>query len=124
LYGADLCEANLRGAKNIPDEACLITQIVPEKGAFEAFKKVDKGAIAHLRIPASAKRSNATGRKCRAERVKVLSISDGRKKAKSARDGIYKVGEYTECHEWCDDRWNECAGGIHFFLTRAEAERW
>jgi len=28
----------------------------------------------------------------------------------------------VRCDKWDDDRWNECSGGIHFFLTRAEAE--
>lgn len=35
---------------------------------------------------------------------------------------IYRVGKTVRCDTWCEDRWQECAGGIHFFLTRAEAE--
>jgi hypothetical protein len=26
------------------------------------------------------------------------------------------------CDVWGEGRWVECAGGIHFFITRAEAE--
>ncbi len=123
LGGANLGGANLRGAKDVPAHVLAETSIVPEVGAFDAFKKAD-GAIVSLRIPASAKRSNATGRKCRASKAKVLSISDGRKEVTSARGGVYRVGEVIECHRWCEDRWEECAGGIHFFITRAEAEAW
>ena len=124
LEGVDLEGADLRGAKNVPVEARIMTQIVPESGAFDGFKKCNDGAIVRLRIPASAKRSNATGRKCRAERAKVISISNGQEEVKSGHGGVYRVGEYAECHEWCEDRWNECAGGIHFFLTEEEAKRW
>ena len=34
----------------------------------------------------------------------------------------YKAGETVRAHEWCEDWTQECAGGIHFFLTRIEAE--
>lgn len=34
----------------------------------------------------------------------------------------YRKGAIVRCHEWDDNRWNECSGGIHFFITRAEAE--
>ena len=36
----------------------------------------------------------------------------------------YKVGEIVRCGNWDDCRWNECSGGIHFFLTRYEAENY
>jgi hypothetical protein len=29
----------------------------------------------------------------------------------------------VRCDKWNEDRWIECGGGIHFFLTRIEAER-
>lgn len=29
---------------------------------------------------------------------------------------------YIACHKWSDDWQEECAGGIHFFITREEAE--
>ena len=34
---------------------------------------------------------------------------------------IYKVGEVIEVNNFCEDRWEECAAGIHFFITRQEA---
>jgi uncharacterized protein YjbI with pentapeptide repeats len=123
LREADLSEADLSGAKNLPDMARLMTQIVPETGAFEGYKKA-AGCIVHLRIPADAKRSNATGRKCRAERAMVLGISNGECEVVSGRGGVYRVGETIEADAWTEDHWVECGHGIHFFITRAEAEAW
>ena len=35
---------------------------------------------------------------------------------------IYRAGETIKPHQF-DDNWqNECAGGIHFYITREEAE--
>jgi hypothetical protein len=37
---------------------------------------------------------------------------------------VYRVGEVVYPHAWDDDRWNECSGGIHFFLTEYEARNY
>ena len=37
---------------------------------------------------------------------------------------IYRTGERVTCHEWDEDWTVECTGGIHFFLTREEAQAW
>lgn len=134
LRGADLRDANLWGAdlwgaKNIPDYVDAVTRIIAE-GQLIVYKKLSGDAIATLRIPAEAKRSNATGRKCRAEYAEVVAIQDVNGKEHqegvSKRDSsfCYRVGETVRADEWCDDRWQECAGGIHFFLTRYEAENY
>ena len=34
---------------------------------------------------------------------------------------VYRIGETVEVPNFDDDRWNECAPGIHFFITRQEA---
>ena len=121
LRGADLC-----GAKNVPFLPWTI--IVPECGSFVGWKKV--GAyIIKLKILDDAKRSNATGRKCRCSAAEVLEIQnlDG---TKSDIDRIhndnccgadYIVGEIVTPDSFDDDRWNECSHGIHFFITRQEA---
>ena len=95
---------------------------MPRFGAFTAYKKAS-GKIVTVEILVDAKRSNATGRKCRAEAVRVIAI-DGDIEAVSPHDAsvVYRVGEIVRCHEWNPDRWTECGGGIHFFLTREEAE--
>ena len=124
LYGANLSWADLRGAKHIN---CPMT--CPEKGSFIGFKKVCGDLIVELEIAEDALRSSATGRKCRCSKAKVLSITniDGTESdIDSARslwdpDFAYTVGETIEVSNFVTNRWNECAPGIHFFITRQEA---
>jgi hypothetical protein len=125
LYGANLSLANLSGAKiDAIDSARL--EILPREGEVIGWKKCYAGGdvvLVKVRVPPGAARSNSTGRKCRAERVEVLAV-EGADHGISNHDGktVYRVGETVKCHEWGPDRWLECAGGIHFFLTREEAE--
>ena len=134
LYGANLYGADLRYAKNLDEAKHLFLPIAcPETGSFTAYKNAvaeDGNVIVKLLIPASAKRTSATGRKCRADKAKVIAIlnTDRTKseltEAFSRHDGefVYKVGEYVEPKEpFCEDRWNECSSGIHFFITFDEA---
>lgn len=123
LRGANLCKADLRGAKNLNFPiAC------PEKGTFTAFKKAEKYII-ELEIPDDALRSSSTTRKCRCSKAKVVSITnlDGTpsdiKSVASCHDSkfIYNLGETVEVPNFDTNRWNECAPGIHFFITRQEA---
>ena len=139
LYGANLSRANLsranlRRAKNA-ELAQAKTVICPE-GAIIGWKKVELGhddcsmtGIAKLLIPGDAKRSNASGRKCRASKAVVLALEeiDGtpfKGRAMSQRDHsfIYEVGKTVYPDKpYENDRWEECASGIHFFITREEA---
>lgn len=124
LHGADLYEADLYGAKDIPVLAAARTLIAHE-GQIIGWKKCRGGVIVKMTVPAEARRSNATGRKCRAEFADVLEVI-GADVGISSHDGKteYRVGERVTCDTWCEDRWQECAGGIHFWLTREEAEDW
>ena len=131
LWRADLWGANLREANNIPDYVCPIC--CPEKGSFIGFKRAYAvrncvEVIIELEIPAEAKRSSATNRKCRCNKAKVLSITDLQgiaefQKAHSRYDNdfIYEVGKTVIVDDYDDNRWNECSTGIHFFITRDEA---
>jgi Family of unknown function (DUF5758)/Pentapeptide repeats (8 copies) len=126
LSGADLrwaylSGANLRLAKNIPIETQASTTIVPE-GQFIGWKKCRDNVIVKLMIGKNAKRSNATGRKCRAEYVKVLEVIGAEFGVSQHDTGVeYRVGKIVRCDKWEENRWIECGGGIHFFLTRYEA---
>ena len=126
LSGADLSRANLSGAdlsgaKNA-ELAIAQTRILPD-GDLIGWKKCLREVIVKLRIPAEAKRSHAFGRKCRAEWVQVLEVIGG-EVATSMHDGTttYRVGETVRPDSWSDNWQDECAGGIHFYITRAEAE--
>lgn len=121
---ANLSEVNFYGAKNIP----YIPYSCPETGSFIGYKKAD-GHIVKLEILSEARRCSATGRKCRCDKAKVLSIQnlDGSEsKIKCVRSTydprfVYTVGKIVEEPEFCEDRWRECAKGIHFFINRQEA---
>ena len=138
LRGADLSYANpsganLSGARNLNTISWNIFTAFymlqcPETGAFIGYKKVSDKIIM-LEICADAKRSSATSRKCRCSKAKVLSITnlDGTACELTALASnydskfIYRVGEIVEVPDFCEDRWCECAKGIHFFITRDEA---
>ena len=99
----------------------------PEDGSFDCFKSVWH-AIIKLRIPAKAKRSSATSRKCRAEYAKVIWIEENWKKIDKLENNdhaktIYVAWEYVYPDTRDEDRRNECSNWIHFFLTRWEAEQ-
>ena len=134
LSGANLSRANLRCAslRNVKcdEHTAFYALQCPEEGSFIGYKKAH-GYIVKLEILADAKRSSATSRKCRCSAAKVLSITtvDGSEEVKeiaSDRDSdfIYRVGEIVRVDNFDEDRWNECSTGIHFFITRREAEQY
>ena len=123
--GADIREANFRGANISYPIAC------PESGSFTGYKSAGE-YIVKLKILEDAKRSSATSRKCRCDKAEVVAIenSDGTvasvDSVKSNHDRlfIYRIGEIVSVDNFDDNRWNECAPGIHFFITRDEAVRY
>jgi hypothetical protein len=129
LYGADLRSANLRSAnlsganlRGASLEGCdLSSFVIAPEGALRVYKKTTTG-IAVLIIPNSAARVNAYGsRKCRAEFALVLEAPEGAV-SRHDRSTKYVVGETVRPDSYDPDPRVECSHGIHFFLTRAEAE--
>ena len=135
LSGADLSHADLSDANHV-QLSIAKTSILPDEGDIIGWKKAWTGAvpaipvIVKLLIPADAQRSNATGRKCRASKARVLDLQD--KQGNSLppdttaysghdTDFTYKKGETIHVEDFDTNRWNECAPGIHFFITRIEA---
>ena len=124
LSGANLYGANLYGAKNVP----FIPMACPDTGSFIGFKKAS-GHIVMLGIPEDARRLSATGRKCRCDKAIVIRIQemDGTTsdltEVVSDHDSsfVYKVGKMVSVPDFCEDRWQECSAGIHFFINRQEA---
>ena len=146
LHGADLSHAELRGADlsgadlsdaNHVQLSIAKTSILPDECDIIGWKKayVDdtmppKPVIVKLLIPADAQRSNATGRKCRASKARVLDLQDKQGNSLPSdtmaysghdTDFTYKKGETVHVENFDTNRWNECAPGIHFFITRIEA---
>ena len=136
LCHADLCHADLRDANHV-ELSIAKTSILPDESDIIGWKKayVDdtmppKPVIVKLLIPADAQRSNGTGRKCRASTARVLDLQD--KQGNSLppdttayseydTDFTYKKSETVHVENFDTNRWNECAPGIHFFITRIEA---
>lgn len=139
LSYADLSHANLRGANHV-QLSIAKTSILPDEGDIIGWKKAwtddtmpPKSVIVKLLIPADAQRSNATGRKCRASKARVLDLQD--KQGNSLppdttaysghdTDFTYKKGETIHVEDFDTNRWKECAPGIHFFITRIEAVKY
>ena len=126
LRNADLRNANLHNAKNVP----YIPMVCPEEGSFIGWKKAEGSkVIVKLRIPSDAKRSSATTRKCRCSKAEVIAIYnlDGTVAEETFchsdydNSFIYEVGKTVEVTDFSEDRWSECAKGIHFFISRQEA---
>src|SRR5581483_4083221 len=146
LGGADLRSANLSGANlrsaylggaDLGDEQqqrqlLAHQQIVPETGAFEGWKKLRDGHIARIVIPEAAGRvGGLIGRKCRAEEAIVVAIYnqagdqvEGPVASQYDPNFFYKHAEIVIPESWDPDPRLECSSGIHFFLTRLEAEQY
>lgn len=139
LRGADLYGADLHRAYDVQLSIAKIS-ILPDEGDIIGWKKAwtdnempPTPVIVKLLIPADAQRSNATGRKCRASTARVLDLQD--KQGNSLppdttayssydTDFTYKKGETVHVENFDTNRWNECAPGIHFFITRIEAVKY
>ena len=136
LSHIDLRSADLRGADHVKLSIAK-TSILPDEGDIIGWKKayVDdtmppRPVIVKLLIPADAQRSNGTGRKCRASTARVLDLQDKQGNSlppdttaysRYDTDFTYKKGETVHVENFDTNRWNECAPGIHFFITRIEA---
>jgi hypothetical protein len=121
LSGADLSRANLSGANNA-ELVIAQTRILPD-GDLIGWKKCKDGVIVKLRIPEAAKRSHAFGRKCRAEYADVLEVIGAEVGiAQHDKKTEYRAGQRVTPDRF-DENWQEeCSSGIHFFITKAEAE--
>ena len=140
LYGANLYEANLREADLCEADlrradlrgaylrgADLPPFQIPQEGSLIVYKKLANRILAKLLIPESAKRTaSLVGRKCRAEFVDVIELF-GCSHSDQARDTYSGELLYAPLSRVYPDKYDpdirlECTNGIHFFLTREEAE--
>jgi len=130
LLGACLEDAELNSYTNL-DAARLPAFQIPQHGELRVYKKV-QGKIVLLKIPSWAKRTaSLVGRKCRASAAVVLAIEgDYSKRSYYGYDEdpvptiLYKVGATIYPDSYDPDIRIQCSHGIHFFLTREEAENY
>lgn len=129
------CKENIFIVNTKIPETFTLPISCPSEGSFIGWKKAKSGnyrchqdVIVKLEIPEDAKRTSAAGRKCRCDKAKVLAIyyMDGNEAAKAYsaynRNFVYLPGDIVIADRFDEDRWNECSHGIHFFITREEAE--
>lgn len=122
LSGADLSWAHLSGA-NLRGADLLYHGIVPPEGEFIAYKATTAG-VCRVLIPAHAERvSSLVGRKCRASSVIPLDECGGTSPTATTKLR-YVQGEEVFADSFNNDIRVECTHGIHFFITREEAEEW
>lgn len=139
FYGAEI--ADVVGIEDIEvvDSKWLLP-VCPTDGSFVAWKKAhvtnarawEGVAVIKLLVPEDALRSSGTTRKCRVSKATVLGIynletKEAIDKAYSLHDPdfVYTVGAVVEPHYYNPDRWKDCAGGIHCYISEKEArEHW
>lgn len=131
LRNASLSNASLNGADLSGASGLFAPMACPSDGAFIAWKKCRDDLIVKLLIHEDARRLSAAGRKCRCNKAEVLEIQnlDGTNAGTTAYSThdfsfAYVVGQTVTPDSFCDDRWQECSNGIHFFITREEAVRY
>jgi uncharacterized protein YjbI with pentapeptide repeats len=128
LAGANLSKANLSKA-NLTGAILPDFKLTPDTGVFTGWEKVSGNVILELEI-IGERNSSLVGRKCRTNKAKVVEAYNPNgsvcteKEFRSLYDRNFKyvVGE-TICEpEYNSDIRVECTRGIHFFVTRKEAE--
>ena len=138
LSDADLTRADLSGADLINSEleyTNLTNTILDDKEQCRkgivltepmiGYKKSGECKIITLEIPIGAKVFSINNYKRRTNKCKVIDMQ-GETELSSYYDTDFKyhVGDEIEIEDF-DDNYNvECGEGIHFFLTREEAENY
>jgi hypothetical protein len=137
LRWADLTEANLSGAKLSGailtradlSKATLTDAILPEfqipqNEVLKGWKKVADGTVLELEIR-GRRTASLVGGKCRCDRAFVVrAVGSDETMFSSMYDSDFKytVGSEVTEPNYDGDIRIECTEGIHFFLTRKEAE--
>lgn len=130
---------DIRGASSVRFFEKLVPMRCPRKGKYIGYKKcmtedLSGIAIVVLEIPSSARRSSAFGKKCRADRAKVLSIHEYDENGKKLKgtltkavsrynlNFVYEVGKTVVEVNFDKNRFKECAPGIHHYVKQSDAE--
>ena len=118
LTGADLTDTILDGV-----EQCRKGIVLTEP--MTGYKKSNEGKIITLEIPIGAKVFSINNKKRRTNKAKVIDMQ-GETELSSICDTDFKyhVGDEIEIKDFNENYNVECGEGIHFFLTRKEAEEY
>jgi len=126
LCGANLRCANLRGANLRGAKGKLIEwrrgKVLTED--IIGYKKCRYDVIVTLLIPRGAIVFSINGDKCRTNRAKVIGI-DGADRAYSDYNNMsYYVGDEFTIYDFNCEYNEDCGAGIHFFMSKEEAENY
>ena len=139
LADADLARANLAGANGLDTAKGLdplpFGPVTLPDGTFRAYKLArgprGERVVVTLEIPEDAQRvAPLVGRKCRASKARVLALSAGESATSWHADGnaartvTYRVGAVVEPDKYDPSPFVECSSGLHFFISRREAEEY
>lgn len=127
MDNADFMSSNINDAMISPS----MKMKCPETGSFTGYKIcksiTDRRVLVELEIPADAKRSSGTSKKCRCDKAKVVDlivISTG-DRIDMAQNSFYPMrqlkyvrNEYVYADSFDENRWNHCTHGIHFFMDK------
>ena len=138
LYGADLSGANLSDANLINSKleyTNLTNTILNEKEQCRkgivltepivGYKKACGGKIITLELPIEAKVFSINGNKRRTNKANVIDMQGETELSSMYDNGFkYHVGDEIDIIDFNENYNVDCGAGIHFFLTREEAENY
>jgi hypothetical protein len=112
--------------RSMPQDDLSVLDICPATGDFTGWKKVECGVILELRI-IGRRLGGRVGRKCRTDHARVVAAHSNLgcpEPFASYHNPNYTYTVGKDAISWLfDPDWrHECAPGIHFFMTRQEAE--
>ena len=126
LTGADLTRANLIGAnltETILDEKEQCRKGIVLTEPIVGYKKACGGKIITLELPIEAKVFSINGNKRRTNKANVIDMQGETELSSMYDNGFkYHVGDEIDIIDFNENYNVECAEGVHFFLTRKEAE--
>ena len=141
LSGADLSDADLRGAylsgADLRDAGLSDADLSGAKGNLIeyrkgkiltkdiiGYKKCRGNKIVTLKIPRGSIVFSINGNKCRTNQAEVIAIDGDNVAYSSYKYMSYYVGDKITVYNFNCEYNIECAEGIHFFMTREEAENY
>ncbi len=102
----------------------LRENIIGYKKCFLDRSVFSKSVIVKLEIPKGAIVFSIDGGKCRTNKAKVLEIEGADRVFSRFKYMSYYVGDEFNIYDFNCQYNIECAEGIHFFMTREEAEKY
>jgi len=88
------------------------------------YKKCQDDVIVTLKIPRGAIVFSINGSKCRTNKAKVIAIDGAKRAISHFKDMSYYVGDEFTVYNFDCAYNSQCGEGIHFFMTREEAEEY